>query len=352
VPSNRTEQSLVPLTPFERDIDGQAQALRQFVRQAARADLAAVLRGRYDRVIFTGMGSSHFAALPSWRRLTAAGRSTWWIDTGQLLDSPRLVTPASLLVVTSQSGASGEITALLSPGEQRPVRPRAVVGITNDAGSPLARSADAVIALCSGAEATVSTKSYLNSLAAHQELLDIMTGTPSTPGPLIGTAAVVEKLNPARAAAALSGVATTATNPRIAYIGSKDQAATALYAGLITKEAAKVAAEGFIGGEFRHGPLELAGPGLTAVLFGAWADDTSSPVPDLAADLTASGADVTLVGDLFRPGARTVPIPRGHTLTELAASAVVAQHIAVHLARARGIEPGQFTYGRKVTTTL
>jgi glutamine---fructose-6-phosphate transaminase (isomerizing) len=343
---------LVLLTPFERDIADQPDALRQFARPRAGDELTRVLRGQYDRVIFTGMGSSHFAALPSWRRLIADGRSTWWIDTGQLLDSPRLVTPASLLVITSQSGASAEITALLSPRNDQPGRPQAVVGITNEAESPLARSSDVIIALRSGAEATVSTKSYLNSLAAHQELLGMMTGTPATNGSLTDTAAVIEGLNPASAASALAQVATTVSNPRIAYIGSKDHAATALYAGLITKEAAKVAAEGFIGGEFRHGPLELSGPGLTAVLFGAWADDTSSPVPGLAADLAASGADVTLVGDLVRPGARTVTIPRGHTLTELAASAVVAQHIAVQLARARGIEPGQFTYGQKVTTTL
>jgi glucosamine--fructose-6-phosphate aminotransferase (isomerizing) len=346
------EQTLVPLTPFERDIAGQPDALRQFACSTARGELAAILRERYDRVIFTGMGSSHFAALPSWRQLTADGRSTWWIDTGQLLDSPRLITPASLLVITSQSGASGEITALFSPRGHQPVRPQAVVGITNEVGSPLARSSDAIIALHSGAEATVSAKSYLNSLAAHQQLLHMMTGDPATPGSLTDTAKLIEELNPASAAEALSRVATTVSNPRIAFIGSQDHAATALYAGLITKEAAKVAAEGFIGGEFRHGPLELAGPGLAAVLFGAWAGDTSSAIPRLAADLTDSGADVTLVGDLVRPGARTVAIPRGQTLTELAASAVVAQHIAVHLARARGIEPGVFTYGRKVTTIL
>ena len=342
----------MPLTPFERDIAGQPDALRQLACSTRRSELAAVLREHYDRVIFTGMGSSHFAALPSWRQLTADGRSTWWIDTGQLLDSPRLITPASLLVITSQSGASGEITALFSPPRHQPFRPHAVVGITNEADSPLARASDAIIALRSGAEATVSTKSYLNSLAAHQQLLHVMTGNPATPGSLTDTARLIEQLNPASAAEAFSQAVTAASNPRIAFIGSQDHAATALYAGLITKEAAKVAAEGFIGGEFRHGPLELAGPGLAAVLFGAWAHDTSSAIPGLATDLIDSGADVTLVGDLVRPGARTVAIPRGQTLTELAASAVVAQHIAVHLARARGIEPGMFTYGQKVTTIL
>ena len=60
----------------------------------------------------------------------------------------------------------------------------------------------------------------------------------------------------------------------------------------------------------------------------------------------------TLVGDLTMAGTRTITIPRGTALTELAAGAVVAQHIAVRIARARGIEPGAFAYGQKVTTTL
>jgi glucosamine--fructose-6-phosphate aminotransferase (isomerizing) len=254
-------------------------------------------------------------------------------------------------VVTSQSGASGEIAALLGPADPGPSpRPRAVVGITNEPDSPLGRASDAVIGLHSGPEATVSTKSYLNSLAAHQQLLRALTGTPAdSPA---GTAKAISDLNPVPAATALAEAVTTTGHPRIAFIGARDDAATALYAGLITKEAAKVAAEGFIGGQFRHGPLELAGPGLAAVLFGAFAEGGAGPISSLATDLAATGADVTLIGDLELPGTRTIAIPRGTTLTELAAGAVVAQHIAVRIARARGIEPGAFAYGQKVTTIL
>jgi glucosamine--fructose-6-phosphate aminotransferase (isomerizing) len=346
------EPEPVTLSPFELDIAAQPDALRAFAHAATSPELAAVLRRQYDRIIFTGMGSSHFAALPSWRRLVAAGYRAWWIDTGQLLDNARLITPATLLVITSQSGASAEITALLTPGADLPVQPGAVVGITNATDSPLAGHADAIIELRSGPEATVSTKSYLNSLAAHQQLAQFLTAGALTASAVTDTAKLLEDLALMHAADALAARLTSAGNPRIAYIGTKDQAATALYAGLITKEAAKIPAEGFIGGEFRHGPLELAGPGLTAVLFGAWTGDAAAPLPALAADLIASGSDVTLVGDLVTNDARTIAVPRGHTLTELAAGAVVAQHVAVSIARARGIEPGAFAYSRKVTTTL
>ncbi len=352
----------VTLSPFELDIAAQPDALREFAQESpaspARpaspaAELAAIARGDYDRIIFTGMGSSHAAALPSWRRLIADGRSAWWVDTGQLLDSPRLITERTLLVVTSQSGASGEIAALLGSAERRRLsRPRALVGITNEPGSPLGLASDAVIWLRSGTEATVSTKSYLNSLAAHQQLLRALAGPATAPGSPADTADLISDLSPVPAATALARVVTSASNPRVVFIGTRDDGATALYAGLITKEAAKIAAEGFIGGQFRHGPLELAGPGLAAILFGARADDAASLITGLAADLSATGADVTLVGDLTMPGTRTIAIPRGTTLTELAAGAVVAQHIAVRIARARGIEPGAFAYGQKVTTRL
>jgi len=343
----------VTLSPFELDIAAQPDALREFAQASPAAGLAAMARRDYDRIIFTGMGSSHFAALPSWRQLVADGRSAWWVDTGQLLDSPRLITESTLLVITSQSGASGEIAALLEPAEDRPPsRPLTVAGITNDPDSPLGRASDVLIRLHSGPEATVSTKSYLNSLAAHQQLLRALAGPATAHCSAADAAKLIADLDPVPAATALAQVVTSASNPRIAFIGAKDDGATALYAGLITKEAAKIAAEGFIGGEFRHGPLELAGPGLAAILYGAWADHTAGPISSLAAELAATGGDVTLVGNLEMPGTRTITIPRGTTLTELAAGAVVAQHIAVQIARARGIEPGAFAYGQKVTTTL
>ncbi|MFJ6988679.1 MULTISPECIES: SIS domain-containing protein [unclassified Streptomyces] len=340
------------LSPFEQDIIDQPGALRDFARAEPDAVPPLLLpehRERYDRIVLTGMGSSHFAALPTWRSLVSLGHTAWWADAGQLLDSPGLVTDTTLLVATSQSGNSAEIAALLDLYRASP-RPRTIIGITNDHNSALATAADAVIDLRSGAEATVSTKSYLNTLAAHQQLLNTLSGHGNNPDAVTAAARTVEHLDPGPAVTDLARCA--ADTPRIAFIGNQDQAATALYAGLITKEAAKVPAEGYIGGQFRHGPMELAGPGLTAVLFGAWADDRSASLRTLAADLVASGSDVTLVGDLVQHGARTIEVPRPDALTELATSAVVAQHIAVHIARARGIEPGAFTYGSKITTAL
>lgn len=335
-------------SPFERDIDGQAEALRAFCRSRLNGGLADIALEGYDRIVLTGMGSSHAAAVPAWRHLVACGRPAWWVDSGQLLDAPQLVTSQTLLVVTSQSGASGEVTALFDPRCR--IRPKAVIGVTNDPGSSLGKNADVVIELRSGDEATVSTKSYLNTLAAHRRLADAITGR--QPGSAEATTvAFLENFSPAQHVGAIAAAATTPQS-RVAFVGNRDHAASALYAGLITKEAAKVPAEGYIGGQFRHGPFELAGEGLTAILFGVYGQENPSLLT-LAADLVASGATVAMTGDAAVPGAHTIKVPRtGGTLTGLVADALVAQHFAVAVARARGIEPGAFAYGSKITTAL
>lgn len=98
------------------------------------------------------------------------------MDTGQLLDDAGLITPQTLLVVTSQSGASGEVTELLDRHADGRLPHAALVGVCDDERSPLARAADLLGPLSSGAEATGRTRSYLNSLAVHRLLRAAFSG--------------------------------------------------------------------------------------------------------------------------------------------------------------------------------
>jgi glucosamine--fructose-6-phosphate aminotransferase (isomerizing) len=333
-------------SPFEQDIAEQPDALRNFAKAGQSPLLTRVRSADYRRIVLTGMGSSHFAALPTWRRLLGDGRPAWWVDTGQLLDAPALLTEETLLIATSQSGASGEVVALL---ESSP-RPATLLAVTNDAGSPLAAAADLVLQLNSGAEATVSTKSYLNSLAAHDLIAAALAGT--EPEDILAVAKAAEQPGGVSGLSLLAADYAAARNPRLAFIGFGDYAATALYAGLITKEGAKVAAEGFVGGQFRHGPLELAGPGLTAVLYGSSAPEDNASLQRLGADLAGAGSTVITVAGIDLPNAALQLAPPSGVTASLAHGAVVAQYLTVALARARGITPGAFTYGSKITTAL
>ena len=339
--------------PFERNIREQSDALRDLLAAGADPRLSAIVDRPWERVVLTGMGSSHFAGLPTWRALVATGVPAWNVDAGQLLDLPGLVTPETLVIATSQSGASGEVVELLERAASGRLPWSALVGIAAAEDSPLANAADLFLPLHSGDEATVSTKSYLNSLAVQRRVASAFgAGDAASVEAQIADAA--ERIEPLLTldTSSLAREALAHARPRLATVGWGDDAATAMYAALIIKESSKVAIEGFVGGEFRHGPYELAGPGLTAVLFGASVDDVDGPLARIARDLLASGASVILVGDLELEGATTIAAPVGDSLAALAAQSVVAESLAVAIARANGVDPGAFAFGSKVTVTL
>lgn len=342
------------LTPFEQDLRAQPGALSDLLAAGPMAGADDFVRRDWDRVVLTGMGSSHFAGIPTWRALTRAGVPCWLVDAGTLLETPELVTRNTLVIATSQSGASGEVVEATSRLREQWSSQIGILGITADETSPLAKLADLAVLLHSGSEATVSTKSYLNTLGVHHRLTGIFQ---QTSGNQLDDelAAATERVAVAvedSLAAEIGPAMLSAPAPRLVAVGKRDATATALYAALIMKEAAKVAAEGFVGGQFRHGPFELAGPGMTAMLYGAETRADDANLKRLAEDLLSVGTSVILVGDLELPQARTLSAGGTSSLQSLMTEAVVAQHLAVEVAHANGVEPGAFVFGNKVTTTL
>lgn len=341
-------------TSYVDDILDQPEALRRQAGSTLAAELDGIDLTEYDRIILTGMGSSDYAAIPIERALAARGLPVVRLDAGQLLDRPERVTDRSLVWGTSQSGRSGEVAALADVlvGEHKPAM---MIGTTNDASSPLATMSDIVLELHSGTEATVSTKSYLNTLAAQQRALAVIDGRPlaDLDEDIRKTAEEVAELVDAWPdATGFAQQAWDAPRARFAFIGVGDDAATALTGALITKESSKVPVEGFVGGAFRHGPLELAGAGLTAVLFGQ--GDPEDPfLPALARDLEAAGSTVATIGPSAYGTSTLFPTaPRDTVLSRLCVGAVRVQLLTLAFAEATGEVPGRFRFGQKITAAL
>jgi glutamine---fructose-6-phosphate transaminase (isomerizing) len=348
------DNSVPEITPFEQDILEQPAALRRQAGYDLPEGIRSLVEHGWDRIILTGMGSSHFAGVPTWRALARLGLPVWAIDTSKLLDTPGLVTPRTLVIATSQSGESAEIVEMLNRVDSGTLKMGELIGVTDSASSALAQGSTITAMLNSGPEATVSTKSYLNSLAVHARLATAFAAGDDT--------RIVAEID-----AAADSVATmihqpdlepransiiAESNRRIVAIGQGNDGATAHYAALIVKEASKVAVEGFVGGQFRHGPFELAGPGLTAILFGLRSRGRVPTLLRLAGDLVATGSQVLVVGDVRVDGAETLWSPPSSLFGELANDAVVAELLAVALARANGVSPGSFAFGSKITTAL
>jgi glucosamine--fructose-6-phosphate aminotransferase (isomerizing) len=103
--------------------------------------------------------------------------------------------------------------------------------------------------------------------------------------------------------------------------------------------------------QFRHGPLELVGPGLAAMLI-ATEPETARLDVDLAEELRDAGAAVFLVteGDERPDGMAGVAIGPLDRLLSSAVSILPAQLLAWRLSALRGRQPGAYYRASKVTT--
>jgi len=161
---------------YVRDLLDQPRAVEETIRglsatpalQAIAGELAA---GRFDRIVLTGMGSSLYALQTLRLRLIARGFTPLAAETSELLCSMSAALEGrTLMVAVSQSGRSVEIVRLL--GRCGP-RPR-TIGVTNDAGSPLALETDAAVVTRAGAEDAVACKTYVSTLAALEWLATVL----------------------------------------------------------------------------------------------------------------------------------------------------------------------------------
>ena len=337
-----------PDPPYLQDIRAQPASLARLIDAGLGSDLTRLLSdiARYDRIVMTGMGASLFGQYPAYLRLAEAGLPVWLIETSELLgEAHGLITPRTLLWITSQSGESAEIAALLA---RIPAPGPTVLGVTNAEDGQLAREADVVLPLHSGDEHAVGTKSYVATLAAHALAVDHALGAPADAG---------LRAAPERLAGYLDQLEAhvdeldAALPERTLFVVGRGASLAAVQTGaLIVKEAAKVPIEGMSAPQFRHGPLDIIEPGVAVVA------------------LAGSAANVPrnrqLVEDVRRLGGNGYWIAGtadgdGHRLADLGSAAalpiaeiVPLQLLSVALARRRHIEPGAFRHIGKVTRTL
>jgi glutamine---fructose-6-phosphate transaminase (isomerizing) len=349
--NNLSVSALAP-SPYLSDVLQQPLALSELMDDAA--SIIAVPRelglAHRPRVIVSGMGSSNFGGFGLWTKLVEAGIPAWWIETAQLLDCvDGLVTADTLLWLTSQSGESGETVAVL---DRLPMERVHVVGVTNNPESTLGRSAHTRIDLRAGDEATVSTKSYVNTLAVNRLVAAAVAGREDEA--LTSLHATVTALESYLAGidGHVSGLSDFALDRHIVIAGRGTAAASAHVAGLVIKEAAKTPVEGMSAGALRHGPIELAGPNLAVVVFdrgpGAHRDQNHR----LARDLASAGTEVGWVTNDRVDDGRQLPAPATTDIDAGIRDAVAFQTLSFELARRAGVTAGAFTFASKVTDIL
>jgi glucosamine--fructose-6-phosphate aminotransferase (isomerizing) len=345
--------------PFIAEIAGQPGALRRAADAAL--DQQSALRGIGGRpvrtLVFCGMGSSYDACYPSVTTLAGAGIAAVMLDAAELLHFRLpMVRRGDLLVLVSQSGESAETVRVADALRTRGDAPT-IVSVTNGTTNRLASVADVTLDTRAGAETGPSTMTFAASLVILAALGRTLAGEdPQTAARTIVREADRVASSIERLLADLTDVAERLAawhggRSNTVLLGRGCGRAAAEMGALTLKEAVGMPVEALQTGQFRHGPLELAGPGLAAIVM---ATEPATLELDLAManELTELGSAVLVVSERRHepPGSFGVGIGSLDRALSAAAAIVPTQLLAWRLAARRGRAPGAYLHASKVTT--
>ncbi len=336
------------------NIHNQPQALRQVAaHQSSPSGIdalkrAAVLIRAHKRIVFSGMGASHFASLSCQHQFASQGVDVQTVDTAELLYFERhLLKPDTLFVLVSRSGESIETVKLLNSPSLT------AIGITNVPNSTLANHAACCLQLGSPADQLVAIQTYIATEAVLTLLAAELAGErEQADGELLQTAQILESIIPgwieARTGSSLREAFLNAPHP--IYILGRGPSLGSVHEGvLLMHETAKFPAIGMSVPQFRHGPVEAVGSNLYAVVIGTQ-PETASLDSAFALDIASRGAQVRWLG----PGGANplFPWPSGipSRFTQLVET-IPLQIAAYTKAEVAGIEPGTFRWASAITSS-
>jgi glutamine---fructose-6-phosphate transaminase (isomerizing) len=340
--------------PYIEDITGQPEMLESMLNQLRIDDLVPIRKmlqlEEFDRVVITGMGASLFGSYPASLLLANAGIPTIWIDNAELLHfAPGLITPRTLLWMVSQSGESAEAVSLLETG--RTVKPKLLISITNDPNNQLAKASQIVLPISAPAEISVSTRTYLNTLAISQLAALYLTGKDIKPA--------IDELH--LAARNIHDYVQTMDKQIEAFIqqiglpkhlvilGRGSSMAAAWYGALILGEASKLPAFALNAAEFRHGPMEMLNPTLIVLML-AGTTETAELNRRLLGEINTHGSRGFWINSQADKELLNLPMPKGKGVALPLVETLPFQVLTLAIAQQSGVEAGKFLYSGKVTT--
>ncbi len=326
---------------IRRQLDANAQvvaALAAELREGEPSFVATIARGSSDHA---ALFLKHVVELKVGLACASLGPSI-----ASLYRAP-LRLGRAVAITISQSGRSPDILAMQQAAK---LAGATTIALVNDAESPAARDADALIPLHAGEERSVAaTKSMIASLVASLSLAAAWSED-------AGLAAALDRLpsllEASRDPPPDAAVETLAKTGSLFVIGRGATFAVAAEAALKLKETSAIHAEAFSSAEVLHGPAGVIGKDFPILCF-APADAARDGFFQTIDRLESFGAAPLLVD--FAPHQRwpTFVAPDGrHALTTPVAALHAFYRLAEATARRRGRDPDQPPHLMKVTRTV
>jgi len=307
---------------------------------------------RTARVVFIACGTSYHAGLVGKYLFESLCRLPVDVEYASEFRSRDFVVDDRTLVIgISQSGETADTLAALRAVKERSL---AVLVVTNNAASTMAREADGVIDTCSGPEIGVAaTKTFAGQLAAlmlltlffagkrgsmkNEEAVRLVTELQRIPHKMetiLGRASEIESL-----ARSLAGC------EHFLYLGRWINFPVALEGALKLKEISYTHAEGYAGGEMKHGPIALIDEGMTTLAI-IPRDRVYGKMAGNVAEVKARNGRILAVGfegdEAAAATAEAVmSIPETHELLTPFLTVIPLQLFAYYLASSLGLDVDQ-----------
>lgn len=222
--------------------------------------------GQYEKIIFSGMGSSHFCNCAASTFLNQNGYISSVISTSHLVHYEiNSIDTSTLLVLISQSGESAEIAKLI---ENIPDN-ITVIAITNNANSILGKRGNYKLILNVPDEEAVSTRTYLASLIISNLLAKALVGQLNDDF-INDVNTSLDNLENFLTSYNEIGylIKNFIQTPTYCCIIGRGYSLTSVHSGaLFIRELAKYPSLDFESAEFRHGPFEMVNDGFLAMIF-------------------------------------------------------------------------------------
>ena len=342
------------MNPYISDILAQPDALRRAVNKFSAQPLDSICQllkdGEFDRIIVTGMGSSHNASYPAYLQLAKLPVPVMLVNAAELLHYlSGQIGARTFLWINSQSGRSAELMHLLERIKATP--PACTLASVNDETSPLATAANVCLPIHAGPETTVSTKTYINMLAINLLTSLHLTGQDldTAKSQILSTADKMESYLKDWQSHVAHIASLLGDFDKLFIIGRGPSMSSVWTGALICKEAAKCGAEGMNAADFRHGPLELASPSLIALVI-AGSSITSALNHELAFDIVKHGGHSIWLDTATNAQLPTILHPSTADLIRPLVEILPLQLLTLALASRKGIQPGHFRVVGKVTS--
>jgi len=316
------------------------------------ANLTPELVARLRRVVLVSCGTSYHAGLVARLMIERLAGLSAEVDlASEFRYRDPVVGPDTLVVAISQSGETADT---LGAAKTARLKGASVLAITNIVGSALAREADGVIYTHAGPEIGVaSTKTFTATITAAYVLALAL-------GLQRGALTATEAQKRASELLEIPGIMTEALrhlepvaelarrlfrHENFLYLGRGVHYPIALEGALKLKEISYIHAEGYAGGEMKHGPIALIDETMPVVAL-VPRDGTYERMAGNVEEVKARGGRIIAIahpGDtaMARRADHVLEVPPAVDLLAPLVTVIPLQLLAYHIAIARGCDVDQ-----------